>query len=70
LSSHYIPKTKGNPFPKNPAPATLTMPDLSKNLGGFGSGASASNKEMALVVIEEYATGEVCWTAIASTLFA
>jgi hypothetical protein len=46
------------------------MPDLSKNLGGFGAGASASNKEMVLVMIEEYATGEVCLTATTSTLFA
>jgi hypothetical protein len=63
-------QTKGNPFPKNPALATLTMPDLSENPGGFGAGVSASNKEMALAVIGEYATGEVCLTAIMSTLFA
>ncbi|KAF7335462.1 hypothetical protein MVEN_02199500 [Mycena venus] len=49
----------GNPFPKNPAPpANLTMPDFSKSEGGFGSGESAIAKEVALVVIEEYATGD------------
>jgi hypothetical protein len=37
---------------------------------GFGAGASVSNKEMALVVIKEYATGEVFLTATTSTLFA
>ncbi|KAJ7175963.1 hypothetical protein C8R46DRAFT_75626 [Mycena filopes] len=49
--------TKGNPSPKNIAPTTLTMPDFSKNPGGFGTGASESNGDFALVVMEEYATG-------------
>lgn len=35
------------------------MPDFSKAPGGFGSGASAANVSCFLVVIEEYATGEV-----------
>ncbi|KAJ6585371.1 hypothetical protein B0H19DRAFT_1059605 [Mycena capillaripes] len=48
---------KGNPSPKNLAPPNLTMPDFSKNPGGFGAGAPDSNGEFALVVLEEYATG-------------
>ncbi|KAJ7025343.1 hypothetical protein C8F04DRAFT_136651 [Mycena alexandri] len=51
------PNFPGNPSPKNIAPATLTMPDFSKNPGGFGTGASESNGHFALVVMEEYATG-------------
>ncbi|KAJ6585097.1 hypothetical protein B0H19DRAFT_410377 [Mycena capillaripes] len=59
---HYFgrfaePNYPGNPSPKNVAPATLTMPDFSKNPGGFGVGAADSNGEFALVVMEEYATG-------------
>ncbi|KAJ7069686.1 hypothetical protein C8F01DRAFT_523324 [Mycena amicta] len=51
------PNYPGNPNPKNPAPPTLTMPDFSKNPGGFGSGAVESNGEFTLLVMEEYATG-------------
>ncbi|KAJ6605646.1 hypothetical protein B0H10DRAFT_1922686 [Mycena sp. CBHHK59/15] len=46
-----------NPSPKNPAPAQLIMPDFSKNPGGWGAGASDSNGQFALVVMEEYANG-------------
>ncbi|KAJ7259557.1 hypothetical protein B0H12DRAFT_1108685 [Mycena haematopus] len=53
-----ISSEKGNPSPTNPPPATLTMPDFSKNPGGFGSGKTDSNGNFALVVMEEYATGE------------
>ncbi|KAJ7784451.1 hypothetical protein B0H16DRAFT_1296935 [Mycena metata] len=52
-----ITSQKGNPSPPNIAPANLTMPDFSKNPGGFGTGASESNGHFALVVMEEYATG-------------
>jgi hypothetical protein len=69
LWAHIVFQTKGNLLPKNPALATLTMPDFSENPGGLSAGASASNKEMAPVVIKEYATGEVCLTATTSTLF-
>ncbi|KIY45650.1 hypothetical protein FISHEDRAFT_49047 [Fistulina hepatica ATCC 64428] len=48
----------GNPDPPNPAPATLTMPDFSKSPRGFGSGATASNLTVYLVVVDEYADGE------------
>ncbi|KAJ6559093.1 hypothetical protein DFH09DRAFT_922090 [Mycena vulgaris] len=52
------PNFPGNPNPRNPAPAQLVMPDFSKNPGGWGVGASDSNGHFALVVMEEYATGE------------
>ncbi|KAF7346468.1 hypothetical protein MSAN_01874800 [Mycena sanguinolenta] len=60
---HYFgrfaePNYPGNPSPTNPPPATLTMPDFSKNPAGFGTGSSDSNGAFALVVMEEYATGE------------
>jgi hypothetical protein len=55
---HHLLK-KGNPSPKNVAPATLTMPDFSKSPGGWGTGMSDSNKDFALIVMEEYATGTV-----------
>ncbi|KAJ7928000.1 hypothetical protein B0H13DRAFT_2182448 [Mycena leptocephala] len=51
------PNFPGNPSPKNVAPATLTMPDFSKSPGGWGTGMSDSNKDFALIVMEEYATG-------------
>jgi hypothetical protein len=35
------------------------MPDFSKNPGGFGTGKTDSNGNFLLVVMEEYATGEV-----------
>ena len=35
------------------------MPDFSKNLGGWGAGASATNATVWVTVIEEYATGNV-----------
>ncbi|KAF8914885.1 hypothetical protein CPB85DRAFT_1433366 [Mucidula mucida] len=47
----------GVPYATHPAPSNFTMPDFSKNPGGFGSGASASNSTVYLTVIEEYATG-------------
>ncbi|KAJ7366991.1 hypothetical protein DFH08DRAFT_680269 [Mycena albidolilacea] len=63
-AGHYFgrfsePNFPGNPSPKNPAPPTLTMPDFSKNPGGFGTGKTDSNGNFLLVVMEEYATGEV-----------
>ncbi|KAK7469334.1 hypothetical protein VKT23_003815 [Stygiomarasmius scandens] len=45
------------PSARHPAPETLTMPDFSKPLGGWGSGASVSNAIFYLVVLEEYGTG-------------
>jgi hypothetical protein len=35
------------------------MPDFSKNMGGWGAGRPACNKEVYLVVMEEYAIGNV-----------
>jgi hypothetical protein len=41
--------------PANPAPAQLVMPDFSKSPGGFGNGATATNKTVYLAVVEEWA---------------
>lgn len=35
------------------------MPNFSINPGGFGEGATGSNAEFYLVVVEEYANGDV-----------
>jgi hypothetical protein len=48
-----------NPYPTNLPPANLVMPDFSKSPGGFGVGATASNKKIYLAVLEEYANGSV-----------
>ncbi|KAL0580656.1 hypothetical protein V5O48_001386 [Marasmius crinis-equi] len=61
-TGHYygrwaLPNYPGNPSPTNLPPAQLTMPDFSKNPGGFGSGAHAENQTVYLTVVEEYATG-------------
>ncbi|KAJ7288229.1 hypothetical protein C8J57DRAFT_1047089 [Mycena rebaudengoi] len=61
-TGHYFgrfaqPNYPGNPNPRNTPPSTLTMPDFSKNPGGVGSGAFATNASFYLVVLEEYATG-------------
>ncbi|KIY71209.1 hypothetical protein CYLTODRAFT_419061 [Cylindrobasidium torrendii FP15055 ss-10] len=45
------------PYPSNPAPSELVMPDFSQKHGGFGMGASGANATMYLTVIEEYADG-------------
>ncbi|OJT13825.1 hypothetical protein TRAPUB_9595 [Trametes pubescens] len=42
------------PYPKNPAPAQLTMPDFSKAPGGFGSAQTASDQTVQLAVLEEW----------------
>ena len=47
------------PYPKNPAPDHLTMPDFSKPQGGFGAGKVASNYQFQLMVIEEWDDGVV-----------
>ncbi|ESK95759.1 hypothetical protein Moror_12488 [Moniliophthora roreri MCA 2997] len=61
-TGHYfgrygLPNYPGNPSPPNLPPAQLVMPDFSKNPGGFGGGATATNQTVYLAVIEEYATG-------------
>ncbi|OSD07417.1 hypothetical protein PYCCODRAFT_1430664 [Trametes coccinea BRFM310] len=43
------------PYPKNPAPAQLTMPDFSKAPAGWAGAQSASNKTVQLAVLEEWA---------------
>ncbi|KAJ7134724.1 hypothetical protein C8R44DRAFT_610519 [Mycena epipterygia] len=63
-AGHYFgrfaePNYPGNPNPSNPPPAQLVMPDFSKNPGGFGAGASATNATFYLAVFEEYADGSV-----------
>ncbi|KAK7681587.1 hypothetical protein QCA50_015320 [Cerrena zonata] len=45
------------PYPKNPAPDHLTMPDFSQPEGGFGAGKAATNYQFQLVVIEEWDDG-------------
>ncbi|THV03905.1 hypothetical protein K435DRAFT_650549 [Dendrothele bispora CBS 962.96] len=47
------------PTARHPAPEYLTMPDFSKSLGGWGTGASVSNATFYLAVIEEYGNGTV-----------
>lgn len=48
------------PYPKDPAPAQLTMPDFSKNaLAGWSAGESAHDLQLQLLVIEEWGNGEV-----------
>lgn len=47
------------PYAKNPAPPQLTMPDFSQSPGGFAAGATASNLDMQLIVIEEWGNGDV-----------
>ncbi|KAL1744440.1 hypothetical protein HDZ31DRAFT_64108 [Schizophyllum fasciatum] len=47
----------GNPYPAHPVPTQLTMPDFSKNQGGFGSGKAAHDAPMYLAVFEEWADG-------------
>jgi hypothetical protein len=42
------------PYPKNPPPADLVMPDFSRSPGGFADGMSASNKAVYLAVLEEW----------------
>ncbi|EIW81021.1 hypothetical protein CONPUDRAFT_33905, partial [Coniophora puteana RWD-64-598 SS2] len=46
------------PDPANPVPPQLWMPDLAQILGGFGTGSTASDVPMYLVVIEEWGTGQ------------
>jgi hypothetical protein len=42
------------PYPKNPPPASLTMPDFSRSPGGFADGQFASNKAVYIAVLEEW----------------
>ncbi|KAJ8080486.1 hypothetical protein PM082_017319 [Marasmius tenuissimus] len=51
------PNYPGNPNPTNRPPSELVMPDFSKPLGGWGTGAFASNATFYLAVIEEYGDG-------------
>ncbi|KAF5369269.1 hypothetical protein D9758_002787 [Tetrapyrgos nigripes] len=46
------------PSARHPAPDYLQMPDFSKPLGGWGSGANVFDATFYLVVMEEYGTGE------------
>jgi len=48
-----------NPYPTNPAPSQLWMPDFSKNPGGWGAGSTISGGKFYLTVLEEYGTGQV-----------
>ncbi|EIN12882.1 hypothetical protein PUNSTDRAFT_60385 [Punctularia strigosozonata HHB-11173 SS5] len=43
-----------NPWPVNPPPAQLVMPNFSISPGGFGTGKTASDVPMYLAVVEEY----------------
>ncbi|KAL0580642.1 hypothetical protein V5O48_001372 [Marasmius crinis-equi] len=53
------PNYPGNPHPGNRPPTQLVMPDFSKPLGGWGTGASVSNATFYLAVFEEYGDGTV-----------
>ncbi|KIP05179.1 hypothetical protein PHLGIDRAFT_108593 [Phlebiopsis gigantea 11061_1 CR5-6] len=46
------------PYPTNPPPSQLTMPDFSKAPGGFAAGAEASNLPVKFVVVEEWGIGQ------------
>lgn len=56
------------PYATNPAPAQLTMPDLSQDQGGWGSGASATNATFYVMVWEEWASCDVSLLPIATSL--
>ncbi|KAH7921322.1 hypothetical protein BV22DRAFT_1072503 [Leucogyrophana mollusca] len=58
FAEENYPGASRNPNPQNPVPSQLVMPNLADALGGFGAGASASDVEMYLVVIEEWASGQ------------
>ncbi|KAI0352669.1 hypothetical protein OH77DRAFT_1362943, partial [Trametes cingulata] len=47
------------PYPKNPPPPQLTMPDFSKSPGGFGGARTASDQTVQLAVLEEWAGCEI-----------
>lgn len=47
------------PFPINPAPPRLMMPNFAQPLGGFGRGESASDETFFFAVLEEYGDCEV-----------
>ncbi|KAI0087821.1 hypothetical protein BDY19DRAFT_892506 [Irpex rosettiformis] len=48
------------PYPKNPAPPRLIMPDFSKNApAGWSAGEFAHDLPLQLFVIEEWGNGEV-----------
>ncbi|KAI0670982.1 hypothetical protein C8Q78DRAFT_1069688 [Trametes maxima] len=64
FSGHFFgrfdyPNYPAVPYPKNPAPAQLTMPDFSKSPGGFGSSRIASDQTVNLVVLEEWSGCEI-----------
>ena len=42
------------PYPTNPAPSNLTMPNFAEGQGGFGTGKTASNATFYLTVLEEW----------------
>ena len=47
--------TAGSPYPDNPTPAALTMPDFATLPEGFGRGEDATNRPVYLAVLEEWA---------------
>lgn len=55
------------PYATNPAPAQLTMPDLSQDQGGWGSGASATNATFYVMVWEEWASCDVSLLLLATS---
>ncbi|KAJ8463864.1 hypothetical protein ONZ51_g9979 [Trametes cubensis] len=54
-----LPNYPAVPYPKNPAPPQLTMPDFSVSPGGFGPSQTATNKTVQLAVLEEWAGCEI-----------
>ncbi|EGN98287.1 hypothetical protein SERLA73DRAFT_109679 [Serpula lacrymans var. lacrymans S7.3] len=60
-TGHYFGRFSEENYPgtNNPVPAQLVMPDLAISPGGFGAGANGTNAIFYIVVIEEWASGEV-----------
>ncbi|EPQ54454.1 hypothetical protein GLOTRDRAFT_139041 [Gloeophyllum trabeum ATCC 11539] len=46
------------PYPTNPPPSQLVMPNLAQSPGGFGAGATAVDATFYLVVLEEWDSGD------------
>ncbi|KAI0056087.1 hypothetical protein BV25DRAFT_1872905 [Artomyces pyxidatus] len=54
FGTYQEPNYPAVPYPSNPAPAQLVMPDFSKNQGGFGAGQNATNANFYLMVMEQW----------------
>lgn len=59
-ASHTHALATAVPYPQNPAPPNLTMPNFDLPQGGFGGGNEASNSTFWVMVLEEWDDCEVC----------